>query len=90
MIRFLRVADIMVEIIRDVLELGMNVSVYLNSHNEHVRKMYNSFRKKIVKVLRVIYMFRKDKENELYHQKLMELKKEANENIYQSNREILG
>ena len=78
----------MVEIIRDVLELGMNVSVYLNSHNEHIRKIYNSFRKKIVKVLRVIYLFRKDKENEIYHQKLMELKREANENIYKSNREI--
>ena len=78
----------MVEIIRDVLELNMNVSKYLNSDNPHIRKIYNSFRKKVVKVLRVIYWFRKDKENELHHKKLLELQKEAMENIYHSNREI--
>ncbi|MEN8798015.1 MAG: Na/Pi symporter, partial [Flavobacteriaceae bacterium] len=78
----------MVEIIRDVLELNINVSKYLNSDNEHIRKIYNSFRKKVVKVLRVIYMFRKDKENELYHRKLVELRNEAKENIYHSNLEI--
>jgi phosphate:Na+ symporter len=78
----------MVEIIRDVLELSLNVSRYLNSDNEHIQKIYNSFRKKVVKVLRVIYMFRKDKENELYHKKLVELSNEAKENIYHSNLEI--
>lgn len=78
----------MVEIIRDVLELSMNVSKYLNSDNPHIQKTYNSFRKKVVKVLRVIYMFRKDKENELHHKKLLELKNEARENIYHSSREI--
>ncbi|MGB5236764.1 MAG: Na/Pi cotransporter family protein [Flavobacteriaceae bacterium] len=78
----------MVEIIRDVLELSMNVSKYLNSDNPHIQKTYNSFRKKVVKVLRVIYLFRKDKENELHHKKLLELKNEAMENIYHSNREI--
>ncbi|MGI9547173.1 MAG: Na/Pi cotransporter family protein [Flavobacteriaceae bacterium] len=78
----------MVELIRDVLELRMNVSKYLESDNAHIRKMYDSFRKKVVKVLRTIYLFRKEKEKSLYHKKLLKLKEEANENIYQSNLEI--
>lgn len=78
----------MVEIIRDVLELGKNVSLYSKSDNPHIKKMYDSFRKKVVKVLRVIYLFRTEKDRDLYHQKLLLLKKQTNKDIQKSNREI--
>ena len=78
----------MVEIIRDAFELNKNVSKYLTSKNTHIKGMYNSFRKKVVKVLRVIYQFRKDKDNVSHHQKLIDLRNEARENIYKSNIEI--
>ena len=44
----------MVEIIRDVKEMGKNVSKYLESENKFVKKEYNNFRKKLVKVLKII------------------------------------
>lgn len=78
----------MVEIIRDVLELGKNVSLYSESDNPHIKKMYDSFRKKVVKVLRVIYLFRTEKDRELYHQKLLLLKKQTKKEIQKSNRAI--
>ena len=78
----------MVEIIRDVLELGNNVSKYLASDNKNIKKAYNTFRQKVVKVLRVIYLFRTEKEKEKYHQKLLELRRQAKENIHKSNLEI--
>ncbi|MEP0133145.1 MAG: Na/Pi cotransporter family protein [Eudoraea sp.] len=78
----------MVEIIRDVLELGNNVSKYLASDNKNIKKVYNTFRQKVVKVLRVIYLFRTEKEKEKYHQKLLELRRQAKENIHKSNLEI--
>jgi phosphate:Na+ symporter len=78
----------MVEIIRDVLELGNNVSKYLASDNKNIKKVYNTFRQKVVKVLRVIYLFRTEKEKEKYHQKLLELRQQAKENIHKSNLEI--
>lgn len=78
----------MVEIIRDVLELGNSVSRYLASDNKHIKKVYNTFRQKVVKVLRVIYLFRTEKEKEKYHQKLLELRQQAKDNIHKSNLEI--
>jgi phosphate:Na+ symporter len=78
----------MVEIIRDVLELGKNVSLYSKSDNPHIKKMYDSFRKKVVKVLRVVYLFRTEKDRDLYHQKLLLLKKQTDKDIQKSNREI--
>jgi len=78
----------MVEIIRDVLDLGKNVSLYSESDNPNIKKMYDSFRKKVVKVLRDIYLFRTEKNRDLYHQKLLRLKKQINKDIQNSNREI--
>ena len=80
----------MVEIIRDVRELRKNVSIYLNSDNEYIKKEYNKFRKKVAKVLRVIYLFRKtdEKEKEKYYKKLMILKKEAREAIHSDYKSI--
>jgi phosphate:Na+ symporter len=78
----------MVEIIKASKEIGKNVSFYLDSDNEFVRKEYDKFRKKIVKVLRVIYLFRKKKDKEQHYKRLLQLKKEAKKAIYHSNESI--
>ena len=78
----------MVEIIRDVRELSKNVTVFLNSDNKYIQKEYDKFRKKVIKVLRVIYLFRTEEDNEKYYQKLLQLKQEAKENIHQGNLQI--
>ncbi len=78
----------MVEIIKDSRELNKNVSLALSSNNEHLKKVYDGFRKKVAKVLRVIYLFRKGEDTEKHEKKLTELKKEAKENIRKSNKSI--
>ncbi|MCX2718714.1 Na/Pi cotransporter family protein [Lentiprolixibacter aurantiacus] len=75
----------MVEIIRDVGELNRNVTRFLNSENKYIREEYNQFRKSVVRVLRVIYLFRTEEEKELYRKKLSSLKREAKENIKKGN-----
>lgn len=78
----------MVEIIEDVRELGRNVSYYLNSDNKYISKEYDKFRKKIVKVLRVIYLFRKEVDREAQYSKLLVLKEEARKGKHQSTKSI--
>lgn len=78
----------MVEIIRDVKELSKNVSFYLNSENKYISKEYDKFRKKVVKVLRVIYLFRTQDDKDQYYVKLLELKNEAKKEIHRSNKSI--
>jgi len=78
----------MVEIIRDVRELRKNVSIYVNSDNKYIKKEYNKFRKNVVKVLRVIYLFRTQEDKDMYHEKLLELKDEAKKGIHRSNKSI--
>ncbi len=78
----------MVEIINAVKELGRNVSQYLASDNSYMEKEYDKFRKKIVKVLRVIYLFRTQDDKELYFSKLVSLRNEAKEGKYQTTKSI--
>lgn len=78
----------MVEILKDVGELSRNVSLYLNSENKYIKKEYDKIRNKVVRVLRTIHLFRKEKENEVYHRKLVKLKKEAKANIHSNSLEI--
>ena len=78
----------MVEIIRDVGELNRNVSIFLESDNEYIKKEYDQFRKKAIKVLRIILLFRDEEDKEKYRFKLKQLKKEAGENIRKGNIEI--
>jgi phosphate:Na+ symporter len=78
----------MVEIIRDVRELNKNVSHYLNSDNKYISKEYDKFRKKVVKVLRVIYLFRTQEDKEQYFKKLLDLKNQAKKEIHSSNASI--
>jgi len=78
----------MVEIINNAKELGRNVSYYLRSGNKHMSKEYDKFRRKIVKVLRVIYLFRTQEDKEEFYAQLLELKSKAKEEINQSNKSI--
>ncbi|RLD73974.1 MAG: Na/Pi cotransporter family protein [Bacteroidetes bacterium] len=78
----------MVEIIRDVKELNKNVSRYSNSNNEYIRKAYDKFRRKVIKVLRVIYLFRTQEDKEQYIEQLLVLKNEAKKDIHSSNKSI--
>ena len=78
----------MVEIIREIQELSKNVTRYQNSDNKYIRKEYNKFRKKLVQVLRVIYLFRTQEDDNDYYDKLLKLKEEAKEGIHQNNETI--
>ncbi len=78
----------MVEILKDAREVNKNVNIALSSDNEYLRNEYDGFRKKVAKVLRAIYLFRKGEDTNKYESKLMELKQEAKENIRRSNKSI--
>jgi phosphate:Na+ symporter len=78
----------MVEIIKDVRELNKNITLAFNIDNKYLLKEYNGFRKKVVKVLRVIYIFRKAENAQKYAEQLKKLKNEARENINKSNKAI--
>ena len=78
----------MVEIIKDVRELNKNITLSLNLDNKYLLNEYDSFRKKIIKVLRVIYLFRKADNSAEYAEKLAQLKKDAKAHIRQSNKSI--
>jgi phosphate:Na+ symporter len=69
-------------------EIAPNISKYSESGNEHVQKEYYKFRKKIAKVLRVIYRFRTKKDKEIYHEKLMSLRDAAREEIHSTSDSI--
>ncbi len=78
----------MVEIIKDVRELNKNVILSLDLDNKYLLKEYDTFRKKIIKVLRVIYLFRKADNSAEYAEKLTELKRDAKAHIRQGNKSI--
>lgn len=78
----------MVEIIKDTRELNKNVTIAINSDNKFLKKEYDGFRKKVAKVLRVIYLFRKGDEQQNYEEVLSKLKQEAKVSIRQSNKSI--
>ena len=78
----------MVEIIKDAKELNKNVNIALTTDNKYLHNEYDGFRKKVAKVLRVIYLFRKSEEQNKYEKILSQLKHEAIDNIRQSNKSI--
>ena len=78
----------MVEIIKDVRELNKNITMVLKLENKYLQKEYNSYRKKLTKVLRVIYLFRTENNAEKYGLQLKELRSEAKLNVRQSNKSI--
>ena len=78
----------MVEIIKDVRELQKNVILSINSENEFLQVEYDKFRRKVIKVLRVIYLFRTGENTEKHAEKLTQLKKQVKTNIKRSNKSI--
>ena len=78
----------MVSIIRDVTDLNRNVSRFLESDNEHVKKHYNVFRRIVVKSLRVIYSISQGIDPEKYLKDLQELEKFTHERMERGNIEI--
>lgn len=78
----------MVEVIKDVNELSRNVTLYLNSENLHIKAEYDKLRKKMAKVLRVVYLFRTEKDNNKYYKMLKKLKNAARKNKHIENLEI--
>lgn len=79
---------LMVEIVKEIEDLRKNMTTYLYSDNKYIRNEYNKFRKKLVKVLRVIYLFRTQDDNEKFYSKLVKLKKESKKAIHHSNSSI--
>ncbi len=78
----------MVELIRNVRELRKNIDKYMHSDNEHMRRAYNKFRRKVAKVLRIIYRFRKSEDKEKYRKQLHDLKRKAANSIHSTNKSI--
>ncbi|MEL0455664.1 Na/Pi symporter [Flavobacteriaceae bacterium SZ-1-7] len=78
----------MVEIIKDARELNKNITRVLDMDNKHLQSEYDSYRKKLTKVLRTIYRFRKTGDEKKYANQLKELKAEAKSHARQSNKSI--
>ncbi len=78
----------MVEIIRDVTDLNRNVSLYLESENEHVKKQYNNFRRIVVKALRVIYPISPVTDKLQFHTELQALEKDTHSRLEKGNVKI--
>ncbi len=56
----LRADRLMVEIVKDIKPLHINMNRYLNSDNEYIRQEYNELRKMILKILRQARKARQD------------------------------
>ncbi|MEN8121025.1 MAG: Na/Pi symporter [Bacteroidota bacterium] len=69
-----------VEIIKSVKGLQKNVTIFMNSDNEHIRKEYQRLRRKVSKVLRETYLIRQDLEPYKHLKILQKLKYEIEEN----------
>jgi len=78
----------MVEVIRDVKELNKNVTLSRTLDNKYLQAEYDDFRKKVTKVLRMIYLFRTSDKKGKLAEKLQTMKQEAKENKRQSNKSI--
>lgn len=77
----------MVEIIKDAREVKRNVSRYLKEGHKIMIGEYDEFRKKMVKVLRVIREFQEG-DREVHVGKLAKLSREASDNIHAGNLQI--
>lgn len=78
----------MVEVIRDVKELRRNIAIYTYSDNEYINKEYNKFRRRVVKILRAIYIFKTDENRQDHYDKLVDLKNKSKEKSKMENKSI--
>ncbi|MFS4417930.1 Na/Pi cotransporter family protein [Maribacter sp. 2307ULW6-5] len=78
----------MVEIIKATIEMRINISQYLGAGNKDMEGEYDAFRKKLVKVLRVIYQFKTEADKQRYHDELLALRREAKKGKHLANASI--
>jgi phosphate:Na+ symporter len=69
----------MVEIIKDANELNRNITQFLREPHPVMMKEYNHYRKKIVKILRIINEFEKEDNSGKFEEKLEAYALEASE-----------
>ena len=77
-----------VEIIRDVGELNRNVSKYIDSDNEAIRKAYNRLRLWMIRVLRAIYAPVDQSTIEEYHNTLQYLLEEVSAKLHEGHLDV--
>jgi phosphate:Na+ symporter len=77
-----------IEIIKDTRELSKNMTAFIDSENTDVKNEYDKFRKKVAKVLRVIYLFRKHGPKERYFKELKALKQQSKISKNKNNKRI--
>jgi phosphate:Na+ symporter len=77
-----------VEVIRHSNELSRNVNHYLRESHPVMINQYDKFRKKLIKVFRVIQGYRQDSNGDTYRLKLAKLSGEAIESSKMGNLEI--
>ena len=78
----------MVEIIRDVKELRINVLHYTQSDNVYMKREYQGFRRMVAKVLRASYLFQDLENQDLNKQTIIELKKYFKQKLKRTNKRI--
>lgn len=78
----------MVEIIRDVKELRINVLRYTQSDNIHMRRQYQDFRRMIAKVLRAMNQMKESEDPNKTKNEIKELKKFFKAKLKSNNKSI--
>jgi phosphate:Na+ symporter len=78
----------MVEIIRDVKELRINVLKYTQSDNDHMRSQYQGFRRMIAKVLRAMNQMKESEDPDMTKKEIKELKKFFKAKLKSNNKSI--
>jgi phosphate:Na+ symporter len=78
----------MVEIIRDVKELRINVLKYTQSDNIYIKREYQGFRRMIAKVLRSVQSFKNIEDRAKNKNELEELKRFFQEKLQRTNKRI--
>lgn len=78
----------MVEIIRDVKELRINVLHYTQSENIYMKREYQGFRRMVAKVLRASYLFQDIENQDRNKQAIKELKKYFKQKLKRTNKRI--
>ncbi len=80
----------MVEILRDIRDLSHNISLYVDSDSKNMSEQYAKFRRKIINVMRTIYLFRhtQEEDKKMHHETLMNLKNKAKESIQTGSESI--
>lgn len=78
----------MVEIIRDVKELRINVLMYTQSDNIYIKREYQGFRRMVAKVLRSIQLLKSTEDPEKKLHEIQELKRFFKEKLQHTNQRI--